>query len=187
MEPACILGLERALAAFAPASEEQADARRRMDQLLASAAGQAFGRSHLLPGHFTASGFVLSPDGRSLLLIFHRKLQRWLQPGGHFEPTDVDHVAAARREVAEEVGLDTLELLSPLYDLDVHLIPANPKEGEHLHFDLRVLFRSPTPLVQASDEVLDARYFSLMELAEGTLAGSDDSVVRVARRLLSDP
>lgn len=156
-----------------------------MQELLAGAAEQAFRRDHLAPGHFTASGFVVGPDGQSLLLIFHRKLQRWLQPGGHFELGDEDHLTAARREVAEEVGLSELEVLSPLYDLDVHAIPANAKEGEHLHFDLRVLFRSKSALVAASDEVLAARYFTLDELTTGGSAqvGSDESVIRIARRL----
>lgn len=160
-----------------------------MQDLLATANESAFRRDHLSPGHFTASGFVLGPDGASLLLIFHKKLGRWLQPGGHFELGDVDHLAAARRELAEEVGLHDLELVSPLYDLDVHAIPANPKEGEHLHFDLRALFRSKTAAIQATDEVAAARYFSLEELASAAAreVGSDESVVRVARRLLRGP
>ena len=57
------------------------------------------------PGHVTASGLVLSPDGSSVLLVLHRRLGRWLQPGGHLEPGDPDIAAAARREVREETGL----------------------------------------------------------------------------------
>ncbi|MEN8041330.1 MAG: hypothetical protein ABFR95_07475, partial [Actinomycetota bacterium] len=45
-------------------------------------------RSEFEPGHFTASGFVTSPDGEALLLIHHGKLDRWLQPGGHIDPED---------------------------------------------------------------------------------------------------
>jgi 8-oxo-dGTP pyrophosphatase MutT (NUDIX family) len=180
------MSLRRDLAAFEPAGTAQREAQRQMADLLAQSSEQAFRRDHLRPGHFTASGFVVSPDGRSLLLIFHKKLERWLQPGGHFELGDEDHLAAARREVAEEVGLSELEVLAPLYDLDVHAIPANAKEGEHLHFDLRVLFRSKSTRVEATSEVLAARYFSLEELTAGGVSsvGSDESVARVARRLL---
>jgi 8-oxo-dGTP pyrophosphatase MutT (NUDIX family) len=173
--------LRAQLALFSPAGAEQEQALHQMEQLLTSPSGDPFHRAHLRPGHFTASGFVLSEDGASLLLIFHRKLERWLQPGGHFEPSDGDHIEAARREVAEEVGVQELDVIAPLYDLDVHTIPARPSEGEHLHFDLRVLFRCRQAELQVSDEVAAAQYFRLTELVR---AGSDESVARVARRLL---
>ena len=57
-------------------------------------------RSHFAPGHFTASAFVLSPDRRELILIHHKKLGIWVQPGGHVETSDEDLLSAARREVA---------------------------------------------------------------------------------------
>src|SRR5436189_5409859 len=80
-------------------------------------------RSHFVPGHFTASAFVLSPDRRDLVLIHHKKLGIWVQPGGHVEPSDDDLLGAARREVLEEVGLAELESLSRdqgslLFDVD---------------------------------------------------------------------
>jgi len=184
MGPDRVFGLRQSLAAFRPGDARQTEAKRQMEQLLGAGEEQAFHRSFLDPGHFTASGFILGGDGQSLLLIFHKKLQRWLQPGGHFELSDGDHVAAARREVAEEVGLEDVELVLPLYDLDVHVIPASSKEAQHLHFDLRVLFRSPTLDVHATDEVESARYFSLAELTSARGAHSDDSVERVARQLL---
>ena len=62
-------------------------------------------RDRFVPGHFTASGFVVSPDGSSLLLIHHRRLDRWLQPGGHIDPEDASPIAAAAREVTEETGV----------------------------------------------------------------------------------
>src|SRR4051812_38099205 len=69
---------------------------------LARADGDPFSRHHFQPGHFTASGFILSPDGHSVLLIHHTKLDRWLQPGGHVESVDVSLSASAAREVLEE-------------------------------------------------------------------------------------
>jgi 8-oxo-dGTP pyrophosphatase MutT (NUDIX family) len=70
-----------------------------------------------VPGHFTASAFVLHPSGEALLLILHRKLGMWLQPGGHLESSDVDHLGAARREVAEETGVSRLALRDELFDV----------------------------------------------------------------------
>ena len=65
-------------------------------------------RTEYDPGHFTASGFVASPDRRCLLVIHHARLGKWLQPGGHIESDDETLEAAARREVAEETGISEL-------------------------------------------------------------------------------
>ncbi|MDH5671034.1 MAG: NUDIX hydrolase [Myxococcales bacterium] len=149
---------------------------------LCEAAGDPFDRARLEPGHFTASGFVLSPTGDALLLIHHKKLGRWLQPGGHVEPDDGDLLGAALREVREEVGvLDLSPLLPQPYDLDVHTIPAHGGVGTHEHFDVRFLLRAQSLELQTSDEVAGARWVPLAEL---TAEPADASVQRVARKLL---
>ena len=96
-------------------------------------------------GHITASGIVWNPADGRILLLYHRGLQRWLQPGGHVEASDASIFAAAQREVREETGLrpEDLELFRfrrccmagypgedfaaglPIFDLDSHAIPAN--------------------------------------------------------------
>lgn len=58
------------------------------------------------PAHLTASGIVLDPTGSATLLVLHRKLGLWVQPGGHCEPGDRTLAGAAEREVVEETGLD---------------------------------------------------------------------------------
>jgi len=89
------------------------------------------------PGHITASAVVLSPDRTRLLLVYHRGLDRWLQPGGHVEAGDKDVIETARREVLEEAGIE-LDKSSKavLVGLDVHEIPAAGAELLHLHHDL---------------------------------------------------
>jgi 8-oxo-dGTP pyrophosphatase MutT (NUDIX family) len=139
-------------------------------------------RSHFAPGHLTASAFVLSPARDALLLILHKKLGLWLQPGGHIEPGDESLVAAARREVAEEVGL----ALPPsaegaVFDLDIHGIPARRDEPEHEHFDVRFCFQAPTLEFTTNDEVVAARWAPLAEIDQLT---TDESVLRVARKLV---
>src|SRR5215217_9702417 len=57
----------------------------------------------LLEGHITASGWVLSADKNSVLLMHHFKLDRWFQPGGHCDG-DPDVESVARKEVWEETG-----------------------------------------------------------------------------------
>lgn len=103
---------------------------------------EAIRRDHFVPGHFTVSAFVIDAQQR-VLLIFHPKLCRWLQPGGHIEPTDADPIETARREVLEETGLDDLQLMHDgLVDFDIHDIPAFGTEPAHQHYDLRFLFRA---------------------------------------------
>lgn len=148
----------------------------------------ALHRDTFEPGHFTASAFVLCPDRKSLLLIFHKKLKMWLQPGGHIEPTDSGLVEAARREVREETGLKELEVVSALFDIDVHSIPAFGQTPAHLHHDVRCVMTAPHLEVRAGDDVSDARWFDIRKVAEsrGQLAegfDTDGSVRRVAARL----
>ena len=93
-----------------------------------------------LPGHITGSAFVVDRDRGALLLHHHRKLDRWLQLGGHDEG-EQDAAATALREAREESGLTRLTLDAPprILDVDVHAIPARPNEPGHLHLDVRFL------------------------------------------------
>jgi 8-oxo-dGTP pyrophosphatase MutT (NUDIX family) len=143
-------------------------------------AGDPFSRRNVEPGHFTASAFVLSPDRRRVLLVHHGKLGRWLQPGGHVEATDADLVAAARREVLEETGIGALAPLGAIFDVDIHVIPANPKDGAHLHFDVRYAFVAGSEHLEASPEVLGARWVERDAVAELT---EELSVLRCVARL----
>jgi 8-oxo-dGTP pyrophosphatase MutT (NUDIX family) len=176
----CSADLRRALLAFAPADDLEAGHRRAMLDLL-GLPGDVFARMHFEPGHFTASAFVLSPDGRRLLLIHHGKLHRWLQPGGHIDSEDPSPEAGARREAAEETGQTDLERLATgLFDLDVHAIPALGAEPAHLHFDLRFLFRARNEDLRATSEVKDAAWFRLEDI---DLRDSDASVMRALGKL----
>lgn len=138
-------------------------------------------RDFFQPGHFTASAFILSPDRDALLLIWHAKLQRWLQPGGHIENEDATPLAAARREAAEEVNIQNLLLLHEgIFDIDVHSIPERAKEPQHQHFDLRYLFVAPSLKMKASSDALQARWVPLADLDS---VESDASVLRTAARI----
>ena len=93
-------------------------------------------------GHITASCWLVSRDGQRVLLTHHRKLNKWLQPGGHCDG-DSDVLRAALKEAREESGIEEWELVEEgVFDLDTHLIPARVNEPEHVHYDVRFLFRA---------------------------------------------
>ncbi len=100
-------------------------------------------------GHITASGMIYNPDSGELLLLEHVQLKKWLQPGGHVEPSDASILDAALREAREETGItaDRLTLCTTsegfgIVDIDSHYIPAceYKNEAEHYHHDIRFLF-----------------------------------------------
>ena len=96
-----------------------------------------------LAGHITASAILTDPAQSNLLLIWHEKLRRWLQPGGHCEQDDVSLSAAARRELLEETGLPQNGCILATdmpFDVDVHPIPVRGAEPAHWHYDIRFLF-----------------------------------------------
>lgn len=178
--------LSELLTAYSPDGAIESDYLRRMFDLAGSDA-DPFSRSRFDPGHFTVSAFVLSPDRSSLLMIFHEKLGRWLQPGGHVEPSDTSLLAAARREVVEETGLPEAALeegLAAPFDLDIHAIPQNPIEPAHLHHDLRFLFSlRSTPAARAADPH-DVRWVAL---DQATALNPEPAMKRILKKLAVRP
>lgn len=134
-------------------------------------------------GHVTASAWIVDPERSRTLLLHHRKLDRWLQPGGHVDG-DPDVRAAALREAREETGLRTLRFAAEgVYDVDVHAIPATGSEPAHEHFDIRfALEADPREPVRGNDESHGLRWVPLDRLDGYAI---DDSVRRLAAKVSS--
>lgn len=89
--------------------------------------------------HLTGSAWIVSPKYNRVLLVHHKKLNRWLQPGGHADG-DENIYEVALKEAREETGLDKLQSDHRIFDIDIHLIPARKAIPEHFHYDVRFLF-----------------------------------------------
>ncbi len=164
---AALAALVRSLESHRPADDaEAADLARIL----------AFVRRHADPfdrriaeGHLTGSAVVVAADGTRVLLLHHRKLQRWLQPGGHADAGESSGETVALREAGEETGIEGLALHPgaprPL-DVDVHDIPARRGEPTHQHLDLRYLVVAPdgAPLRRAAAESRALCWFTWDEL-----------------------
>lgn len=142
--------------------------------------------------HFTATAFVIDPRGRTLLL-WHKRLQRWMPPGGHVDP-DERPDETARRECKEETGLD-VEILGDTqpdlfagaadegamlprpFAMLIEEIPASPERGEpaHQHMDFLYLARPLDPtqaLTLAEEEGSELKWFTaddVRALPEGSI------------------
>lgn len=144
------------------------------------------------PGHITGSAWIVSADRRRCLLAHHRKLDCWLQLGGHADgQAEVEQVAL--REAREESGMQGFDLvwfdgaLLPL-DVDVHQIPArwddNGRQIEdvHEHHDVRfLLIAHAGQEIRVSEESHDLAWFPLDEVP---LRTNEESVLRMLRKAL---
>lgn len=132
-----------ALLLFAQKHTEQREIADKIRHFVQSTPG-CFKRSHE-SGHITGSAWLINPAGDKALLTLHHKLKRWMQTGGHADGED-DILKAALREAEEESGITGITPVNTeIFDIDIHLIPANPAKEEppHYHYDIRYLLQAP--------------------------------------------
>lgn len=163
------MALSEVLARHAPADPQEARDLARILDFVARHA-RPFDRG-IAEGHLTGSALVVGTSGRRTLLLFHHKLARWVQPGGHADAADDSGEAVALREAVEETGIRGLALHPsaprPL-DVDIHAIPRRGDEPAHEHLDLRYLVIAPddAPPLPGAGESRLLRWFAWDELAE---------------------
>jgi 8-oxo-dGTP pyrophosphatase MutT (NUDIX family) len=127
------------------------------------------------PGHVTASALVIDPDGR-LLLCLHGRLGKWMQLGGHCEPSDPTLAAAALREATEESGIAGLTIDPDPIDVDIHPVRCTAADGEPAtptsHYDVRFLVHCPAGAIeQVSEESAALGWFHPDELPSPLASG----------------
>ncbi|MBS0632920.1 MAG: NUDIX hydrolase [Verrucomicrobia bacterium] len=133
-----------------------------------------------LSGHLTGSAWIVSPDRTRTLLTHHRKLDKWLQLGGHADG-DTDLLAVALKEAREESGLTRLKAVSAApFDVDRHLIPERKGVPAHYHYDLRFMIEAdPAEPLVISDESKDLAW---VEVARVTSLNPEESMARMVRK-----
>lgn len=157
--------------------EDEAAMQRRLTQFVNDHT-QCFERS-LLIGHITGSAWVVSPDRQQVVLLHHKKLNRWLQPGGHSDG-DPDTLNVALREAQEETGIDVKPVSDAIFDIDIHTIPARKAEPEHEHFDVRFLFvADPNQDFVLSEESNALQWVKLQDI---TSTVTDRSILRMVEK-----
>lgn len=131
-------------------------------------------------GHITGSAWIVNRAGTHTLLTHHKKLNKWLQPGGHADG-DSDILQAAKREADEESGLTGLEIESDeIFDIDIHQIPARKNEAQHYHYDIRFAFRATgSEEFVVSDESHDLAWAEITRLED---YNTEESLMRMARK-----
>ena len=161
--------------------EEQEQTKLFSDYLLRTDESQLFTRKNF-DGHITTSAFIIDQDHMEILLLKHKSLGRWLQPGGHTEQ-DASLLLSALREANEETGIPVAQLqIIPVFennetpfDIDSHYIPANPKKEEdgHYHHDLRYLFvyTGDGKINYNEDESTGLKWVKFAELADDATFG----------------
>ena len=134
-----------------------------------------------LSGHLTASCLLLDANRQRVLLHHHRKLNLWLQFGGHADG-EGDLAAVAQRELIEESGITPAEFASSPFDIDIHPIPAHKDEPAHAHLDVRYLAIAPSGAeFVVSSESKALRWFTG---PEALAIGLDPSLERMVKALL---
>ena len=137
---------------------------------------------HLPIGHVTGSAWVVDSTGTRVLLTHHKKLNIWVQLGGHADGNS-DMLDAATKEAHEESGLDHLKPSSTdIFDIDIHLIPERKSEAAHSHYDIRFLFQiTESEEYIVSEESHDLAWVAIRELGSYT---SEESMLRMADKWL---
>lgn len=133
-----------------------------------------------LRSHYVATGYIYDHSTDTFLLVQHKKLGKWLAPGGHLNEGEQPHQGALR-EVLEEIGIEgristilapppvgtaTVAQLPTPFCILYEPIPTKPPNEEHMHIDFvyAIEIDPSRTLHLAAQEVTRANWFSVEEI-----------------------
>ena len=131
-----------------------------------------------IKGHFTGSAWIVNSRKDHILMTHHKKLNMWLQLGGHADG-EKDLIKVALKEAKEESGFQEFNLLSKdIFDLDIHEIEAMNNEPRHLHYDVRFLLEADPNehKIIVSDESHDVKWIPIKNVIN---YNSEESIKRM--------
>lgn len=138
-----------------------------------------FERTCFEDGHITGSAWVVCPNRERTILTHHKKLNKWLQLGGHSDG-ESNTLRVAQREAEEEAGIAVFVVDEQIFDLDIHVIPSRGSDPAHKHYDVRFLFYADdSQSLTISSESKDLRWVPLSDLQQLT---TEESVLRMMRK-----
>jgi len=142
----------------------------------------------LWPIHVTGSTWVVNAARDKVLLLHHRKLDRWFQPGGHADG-DSDILRVALKEMSEETGLDEKHIKlvgAEVFDVDIHRIDVSIDGPQHEHIDIRFLVEIDDSLfLPGNDESHQVLWVDLCRVTSYNNNRSTVRMVQKTRQLLS--
>jgi 8-oxo-dGTP pyrophosphatase MutT (NUDIX family) len=169
----------RAVASFRPEDDRSAAALPRTLAFVRHGP-DVMSRSHL-PGHVTASAFIVHDDREQVLLCLHGRFNMWCQVGGHCEPGDETLAGAALREATEESGIAGLILDPRPVSVDVHAVTCSV--GPTYHYDVRfALLAPPGAAEQVSAESHALGWFRPLALPTPLADGAESAIGPSLRR-----
>jgi len=134
-------------------------------------------------GHITGSAWLINKDFTHVFFTHHKKLNRWLQPGGHSDG-DANTLAVAMREASEESGIEDVfvqPVMDQIFDVDIHTIPARKNEPEHKHYDIRFLLEAdmnqPLRISEESNEIAWIPVTEVLSLCD------EESILRMLEKM----
>ena len=124
--------------------------------------------------HLTASAWVVSPDRKQVIMVYHNLYKSWSWMGGHADG-DWDLLRVAKKEVMEECGLQELTVVSPeIFSLEVLCVDGHVKKGQylssHLHLNVTYLFEAdPAQMLHIKpDENSGVAWVAVEDVAQKT-------------------
>jgi 8-oxo-dGTP pyrophosphatase MutT (NUDIX family) len=159
--------------------EHQKATKQTMLSFLTSEGIKSFHRESI-QAHFTASAWIVNLHSKEVIMLHHKKLNKWLQPGGHADG-ETDLQIVAKKEAHEETGLNHLNLATEnIFDLDIHEIPEHKGIPKHEHYDVRfAYFCKNKEAIKINEESTDFKWIKLSNIRDLT---SEESILRMAKK-----